>query len=103
MNKNLAKALEELPEYDQAKVAQIEEELQELQEAIDTLVPRMDADYAQWLVHRLCDALDRYDDMVSQCSLRVTKIASNALLGGVLSTNSERAWQNLMEQLDSPH
>ncbi|MFQ3790416.1 T6SS effector BTH_I2691 family protein [Halomonas sp. A29] len=104
VNKNLAKVLEELPEYyDQAKVAQIEEELEGLQKAIDTLVPRMDADYAQWLVHGLRDALDRYDYIVPQCSLRVTEIVSNALLGGVLSTNSEWAWQNLMEQLNSSH
>ncbi|WP_445003722.1 T6SS effector BTH_I2691 family protein [Halomonas mongoliensis] len=101
---NLAKVLDELPKYyDQAKVAQFEAELEKLQEAIDTLVPRMDADYAQWLVHGLCAALDRYDNMTPQCSLRVTEIVSNALLGGVLSLNSEWAWQNLMEQLDSPH
>ena len=102
---NLANVLSKgLPKYyDQAKAAQIEGELEKLQKAIDTLVPRMDADYAQWLVHGLPNALDRYDNITSRYGLRVTGIVSNVLLGGVLSTNSEWAWQNLMEQLDSPH
>ncbi|WP_445004875.1 T6SS effector BTH_I2691 family protein [Halomonas mongoliensis] len=101
VNNRLGKVLAELHKYyDDKKREAIEKRLQEFQDDIDTIVPRMDADYAHWLTHGLRDALDRYDHLSPRYGLRVTEIVGNALRGGVLSASSEWAWEQLLTQLN---
>jgi F0F1-type ATP synthase membrane subunit c/vacuolar-type H+-ATPase subunit K len=103
VDKDLERVQTELPDYyDESKAAEIEKKLQPYKKRIEDIVPPMDADYAQWLVHGLDDALGRYDCLDSRYGLRVTEVVSDALVGGVMSPNSEWAWNQLMAKLETP-
>ncbi|SHM96909.1 hypothetical protein SAMN05660971_04419 [Halomonas cupida] len=105
-NEDLAKTLAEFSQYyDDKQRKRIEEALKPYENSIDSDLPPMDADYAQWVVHGLSNALDRYDHLDTRFGLRVTEIVNGCLQGGALTSNSKWAWQVLMEQLhfaDSP-
>jgi len=103
VDKDLERVQAALPDYyDEDKAAEIEKKLQPFQKKIEDIVPPMDADYAQWLVYGLAEALGRYDCLNSRYGLRVTEIVGDALAGGVMSPNSEWAWNQLMAQLETP-
>ncbi|MFB4202167.1 T6SS effector BTH_I2691 family protein, partial [Arhodomonas sp. KWT2] len=100
LERTLAETIQEFSEYyDDERPGDVVAELADYQAAIETDTPRLDADYAQWLVHGLGEALARYEPDDVHSGLRVTEILADVLQGGILSANSRWAWEQLLDGL----